>query len=138
MRAAPAETALFLQLPANSLGMIIHRDGQAAAATQAAALENLTPVRGGHTLAETVDTQAAMNMGLVGSFGRHARSFRYLACFSILTALAKQNVAWERPFVSLTPEFVGLASVQRQTNGDYTSSRPDGQTFFRSFYCQST
>jgi hypothetical protein len=76
MRAAPQEAALFLQLPANSLGVIIHRYGQTAAATQAAALQNLATVRSGHTLAEAVDTQAAMNMGLVGSFGRHARSFR--------------------------------------------------------------
>jgi hypothetical protein len=89
-------------LPANPLGMIIHGYGQAAAATQTASLENLTAISGSHALAKTMDPQAAVDMGLIRSFGRHARSLSLgNSALSHRAGEAKRRC---RPFVSLTLE----------------------------------
>lgn len=106
--------------------MIIHGHGQAAAAAQTASLENLAAISGRHTLAKTMDPQAAVNMGLIRSFGRHARSLSLVnSAFSHHAGETKHRC---RPFVSLTPELTMLASIHRQTNEDYTLTHPDRQT----------
>jgi hypothetical protein len=64
--------------------MIIHGYGQFAASTQAAALENHAAISGSHTLAKTMDPQAAVDMGLIRSFGRHSRSLS-LGKYSIVS-----------------------------------------------------
>jgi hypothetical protein len=71
--------------------VIIHRDGQTAATTEAAALEHIPPVLGGHTSTKTMDSQAAVDLWLIRSFGRHDVPF--ITIFVIfLAAPAKQSV----------------------------------------------
>ena len=54
--------------------MVIHGYRQAMATAQTAPLLIFATVSGCHALAKTVDPQPAVNMGLISSFGRHARS----------------------------------------------------------------
>jgi len=56
-------------LPADSLHVIVGADRQFMAATQAAALENLTPIRSCHAGAKAMYAQATMNFGLIRPFG---------------------------------------------------------------------
>jgi hypothetical protein len=45
--------------------MVVHRNRQPVTPTQAAALENHSPIFCGHALSKTVDTESAMNFGLI-------------------------------------------------------------------------
>ncbi len=65
-------------LPANPLYMIVRGNGQFIATLQAPTLEDFPTIRGGHALAETVNTDAVVNLGLISSLCCHQRSFRIL------------------------------------------------------------
>jgi hypothetical protein len=56
-------------LPADFLRVVIHADGEPLTTTQATAAQHLTPVRGCHPSAKTVDANTAANFGLVCPFG---------------------------------------------------------------------
>ncbi len=52
-------------LPTDTLGVVIHRDRQFIASTQAAALEDGLSILCCHALSKTMDTQSTMNFGLI-------------------------------------------------------------------------
>jgi len=56
-----------LALPVDLLDVVIHTRGQAIAALQAAAFEDITATTGRHTLPETVHAHSAADLGLVSS-----------------------------------------------------------------------
>jgi hypothetical protein len=58
-------------LKTNPLHVVIHRDGQAQATLEAAALDHIPAVSSFHASAETVNTDPVANFGLVSSF-RHS------------------------------------------------------------------
>ena len=66
-----------LAIPVDLFHVIILGDGQFITAFQAAALEHLAPIWGGHALAKAVDAQAAAYSGLVSSL-RHGLFLNFL------------------------------------------------------------
>lgn len=64
--------------------MIIHRNGEAMAALGASALEDDTPVSGGHALAETMHANAAANFRLISAL---CHEITFLSISNVLTSI---------------------------------------------------
>lgn len=64
--------------------MVIHRNGETMAALCAAALEDDTPVSGGHALAETMHANASANFRLISALC-HENTF--LSISNVLTSI---------------------------------------------------
>jgi hypothetical protein len=77
--------------------VVIHRNGQTAATTEAAALEHITPVLGSHASAKSMNSQTAVDFWLIRSFGRHDVPFIPINV-RFLTAPAKQSVILDPSF----------------------------------------
>ncbi len=87
-----ALAATKLTVPVDFLGVVIHRHGQAIATFRPPGFEHLAPIWSRHTLAEPVHTQAATDLGLIGTFCGHTIICDYLSekiCWSPLTSHCK-------------------------------------------------